>query len=44
MRRIVEVAVDGTEASAASRYLQRVPSCSMREIHEFMRTFVVANV
>jgi hypothetical protein len=40
-RRIVEVAAAGSQASAASRYLQRIPSCGMREIHDFMREFVV---
>lgn len=37
--RIVEVAT-GPEA-AFSRYLQRVPSFGTRELHEFMRSFVV---
>jgi hypothetical protein len=38
-RRIIEVAV-GPHASS-SRYLQRVPSFGTREIHEFMRDFVL---
>ena len=38
-RRIIEVAV-GPRAPA-SRYLQRVPSFGTREIHEFMRDFVL---
>jgi hypothetical protein len=40
-RRIVEVAVADSPASFSSRYLQRIPSFRMREIHEFMRDFVV---
>lgn len=40
-RRIIEVAAGESQASATSRYLQRIPSCGMKEIHEFMRDFVV---
>jgi hypothetical protein len=40
-RRIIEVAAPGSRASDTSRYLQRIPSCGMREIHEFMQEFVV---
>jgi hypothetical protein len=40
-RRIIEVAADESQTSATSKYLQRIPSCGMREIHEFMREFVV---
>lgn len=38
-RRIIEVAV-GPQA-ASSRYLQRIPSFGTRELHEFMRMFVL---
>ena len=38
-RRIIEVAV-GTQA-ASSLYLQRIPSFGTRELHEFMRMFVL---
>jgi hypothetical protein len=37
-RRIIEVSIS-SEASC-SRYLQRIPSCGAREIHEFIRCFV----
>lgn len=40
-RRIIQVAVTKAPASFTSEYLQRIPSCGMREIHEFMREFVV---
>lgn len=38
-RRIIEAAV-GPQA-ASSRYLQRIPSFGTRELHEFMRMFVL---
>jgi hypothetical protein len=38
-RRIIEVAA-GPQA-ASSRYLQRVPSFGTRELHEFLRMFVL---
>jgi hypothetical protein len=38
-KRIIEVAVS-PEASS-SQYLQRVPSCSPREMHEFIREFIL---
>jgi len=38
-KRIIEVAVS-PEASS-SRYLQRVPSCSAREMHKFIQEFIL---
>jgi hypothetical protein len=37
-RRIIEVAV--SPKACSSRYLQRVPSCGTREIHEFIRDYI----
>jgi hypothetical protein len=38
-RRIIEVAI-GPQA-ASSRYLQRIPSFGTKEVHEFLRVFVL---
>ena len=38
-RRIIQIAI-GPQA-ASSRYLQRIPSPGTRELHEFMRVFVL---
>ena len=39
-RRIIEVAVAGSQAPVTSKYLQRIPSFGMRKIHEFMQDFI----